>query len=63
MEQNNKPEPLTVTVQEGERIIGIGHTKMYELINSGKIKTIKIGQRRLIVYSSLKALVSIKEES
>ena len=46
----SSPVPLrrAYPVQEACLLIGIGKSHLYELIASGKIKSIKIGGRRLI---------------
>ncbi len=49
-------EPLFTSVNNAAEALDIGRTKTYELINSGKIKTITIGKRRLVVIDSLRAL-------
>ena len=51
-------KPLSLTVREACRIIGIKDTTFWELIKTGKVKTVMIGRRRLVVYASLEALVS-----
>jgi len=51
-------KPITVTVNDGLGLTGLGRTKFYELINDGQIKTIKVGKRRLVVYSSLEELAN-----
>jgi excisionase family DNA binding protein len=51
-------EVLTVTVGEALRLVGIGRTRLYELINLGQVTTVKIGRRRLVHLASLKILVS-----
>jgi excisionase family DNA binding protein len=51
-------EVLTVTVGEALRLVGIGRTRLYELIGSGQVTTVKIGRRRLVHLASLKTLVS-----
>ena len=51
-------KPLAVTVKKACSLLGIGNTKMWELIKDRKVKTVTIGRRRLIVYSSLEALIS-----
>jgi excisionase family DNA binding protein len=48
-------EPLAVSVEEAERISGIGRTKLYELLSSGAIKSRKVGRRRLVIVWSLRA--------
>lgn len=51
-------KPLALTVAEALKATGLGRTKFYELVNEGRIKTISLGRRRLVVYASLEALVS-----
>jgi excisionase family DNA binding protein len=50
-------EPLSVTVRDACKIVGIGPTKLYELIGSGEVDTIRIGRRTLCKMSSLRRLV------
>jgi hypothetical protein len=50
-------EPVTVTVDGAQKAIGIGRTKLYELINAGTLKTVTIGRRTLVTCSSIRALV------
>lgn len=50
-------DPLTVTVNEASRLLGIGRTKLYELIAQGKLDTLKIDKRTLIKTASIRALV------
>lgn len=39
------------------RVIGAGHTIIYELIGAGELETIKIGRRTLVKTDSIRALV------
>ncbi len=50
-------KPLAVTVRQACEAIGVGRSALYELIKAGRVKTIKIGRRRLLIYASLEALV------
>lgn len=50
-------EVLTCTAIDAARSLGIGKTKLYELIGQGKLKTIKIGRRTLIKADSIRMLV------
>ncbi|WP_433908765.1 helix-turn-helix domain-containing protein [Sphingomonas yabuuchiae] len=50
-------EVLTCTAIDAARSLGIGKTKLYELIGQGKLKTIKIGRRTLIKADSIRTLV------
>lgn len=49
-------ETMVASVNETARSLGLGRTKIYELINAGKLKTIKIGRRTLVKADSIRAL-------
>ena len=55
----NQPhaEPLALRINDAARVAGIGRTSLYELINEGKLKTIKVAGRRLIPMSALRELI------
>ena len=52
------PAPLLVTVKEARRLIGISNSRLYTLINEGRLETVLLGKRRLIRYGSLQQLAS-----
>ena len=52
-------EPLAVRIPEACRMIGIGRSKLYELIADGTIEVVKIGSATVIPVSQLKALVKL----
>ncbi len=56
MQNNSELEPITVTIETAIRVSSIKRTKLYALINEGRLRTITVGRRRLVVYASLKAL-------
>jgi excisionase family DNA binding protein len=61
-------EPLTVSMQEASRLLGVSRATIYKLMRQGKIESMKLGEeimqtRRLIVYASLKKLLPPKEEA
>ena len=51
-------KPLTVSVRVGCQLLGIGPTKLRELIKEGHLLSIAIGRRRLILYRSLELLIT-----
>ena len=51
-------EPITTTIPKAREITGLGNTTIYKLIGEGRLKTVKVGRRTLIVFSSLKALTA-----
>ena len=50
-------EPITVTVAGAKKALGLGHTKIYELIGENRLKTVKVGRRTLVTTDSIRALV------
>ena len=51
-------DELTVSISEACRMLGIGRTTLYQLIGSGRLKTIRIGRRRLVVFTSMRMLIA-----
>ena len=45
---NDQTEPVTMTVPEARRRLGIGRNSAYEAAASGQIPTIRIGRRILV---------------
>lgn len=50
-------KPLALSVKDACRAIGVGNTTLWKLIGDGRLKTITIGRKRLVIYSSLEDLV------
>lgn len=53
---------LTCTIAQACEATGLGRTKIYELIGSGRVTTTTVGRRRLIVMQSLLALVGVNTD-
>ncbi|WP_286800393.1 helix-turn-helix domain-containing protein [Pseudomonas sp. UBA4034] len=56
----NNPEhiaPLAVSVEDAARVVGYSRSGVYELIASGNLKAFKLGRRRLILMTELKAWI------
>jgi hypothetical protein len=53
----NIPALLCVRVYVAARMIGIGRTKLYELIGNGEVDTIKVGKARLVTTASLNVMI------
>jgi excisionase family DNA binding protein len=51
-------EPLTVTIPDACRMLGIGRTKIYELIGAGDVRAIRVAGRTLVDVASLRALIA-----
>lgn len=55
--RSNGAEPLAVRIPDAVRMTGIGRSKLYELIASGDIETVKVGRCTLVPMESLRALL------
>ena len=60
IEHNRGPplDPLTVTVAEVHRITGLGLTTIWALIAKRELDSVLVGRRRLILFASLRRLLS-----
>lgn len=62
--KDTKTAPLIHSIPTTEHLLGdIGHTKIYEIINEGKLKKIKIGTRSFITDKSIRDYVRELEEA
>lgn len=59
----HKIEPLTVRISTAVRITGLSRSRIYELIQSGDINTVKVGRCTLVLFASLKALTSGSDQA
>ncbi|VVM63496.1 hypothetical protein PS645_01391 [Pseudomonas fluorescens] len=57
MEQAQQIAPLSVSVEDAARIVSYSRSGVYELIASGDLKAFKLGRRRLILMTELKAWI------
>ena len=57
-------EPLLLRVEEAARLLCIGRTRVYDLINSGELKSVKIfGSRRVPRASIDRYVTTLMQES
>lgn len=54
-------EPLTVPILDACRMVGVGRTKMHEMMAAGEVRAVRIAGRTLIDVASLRALVGAAE--
>lgn len=50
-------EPICVRVNDAARLIGVGRTKLYELIAAGEVDTVKLGKATRVLTASLHDLI------
>ena len=63
--QENHPDqrPVWVTVRTTKELTDLGTTKIYELIAAKQLRSIKVGRRRLVEYSSIENLINTSAET
>ena len=56
-------EPICVKVNDAARMIGVGRTKLYEMIAAGEVETVKLGKATRITTASLHDLIRRQREA
>ena len=56
-------DPILVSIPDAGKALGIGRSKIYELLNSGDLQTVTIGRRRLVCVESVKAFATKTAEA
>jgi len=56
MTETSRLKPITVTVPTALAVTGLGRTKFYGLVKDGRIRTIAIGRRTLVIFADLEKL-------
>jgi excisionase family DNA binding protein len=51
-------ERLNVSLIEACQFIGIGRTRLYEYINAGELRTVRLGKRRLVPVAEIRDFVA-----
>jgi len=51
-------ECLVVAIPDACAMIGIGRSKLYQLLADGEIESVRVGKRRLVIVDSLRELLS-----
>jgi excisionase family DNA binding protein len=59
MTETDSGVPLTTTIEEAARLLGIGRNAAYEAAKTGQIPTIQIGRRKLVPVAKLRAMCGL----
>lgn len=54
--------PLAVSPRHAARYLGVGHDAIYQLLNQGRIRSVRLGRRRLIPMSELQRFLTAELE-
>jgi len=57
LDSENTP-PRLLSIPRAARELGVCRTVVYELLRDGKIKSVKIGRRRLIPHDAVEAFIA-----
>lgn len=64
METKTSVAPRVFRVEEAARVLGIGRSLVYDLIRSGRLRSFKVGSRRLIPASAIdETIATLTEEA
>ncbi|WP_397415468.1 helix-turn-helix domain-containing protein [Phenylobacterium sp.] len=50
-------EPITASINDTARAVGLGRTSIYALIREGRLETVKLGRRTLVRIASIRRLL------
>ena len=62
-QEHQAQRPVWVTVRTTKELTDLGTTKIYELIAAKHLRSIKVGRRRLVEYSSIENLINTSAET
>lgn len=51
-------DPIAISIEDARKALGIGRTKLYELIGEEKLQTFRVGRRRLVTVESIRAFAA-----
>jgi excisionase family DNA binding protein len=57
----NDLPPLAVSPAKAAHLLGIGRTHLYELINTGALRSVRLGKRRLIPIDAIRQCLAVHE--
>lgn len=60
MSNEEKPMPRLVTVEEAKKLLCCGTTNIYELINAGELRRLKIGRKTVFLASDISDFIDRK---
>jgi excisionase family DNA binding protein len=58
MDTNTLPQRRVLRVEEAAELLGVGRSLAYDLIRDGRLRSFKVGSRRLVPIAAVDELVS-----
>jgi excisionase family DNA binding protein len=59
---NDDIQPLTVTVEQAAKLLGIGRSTAYELVHTGDIPSLRLGRRIVVPRAHLSGRLGMTAE-
>ncbi|WP_298018583.1 helix-turn-helix domain-containing protein [uncultured Parasphingopyxis sp.] len=50
-------EPKLLSIADTAKVLGVGRSKLYAVINDGDLDTVTVGRRRLVTVASIERFV------
>lgn len=63
MNHTTELEPISVSIEIASKATGLAGRTLYDWIYAGKLESVKVGGRRLVLWKSLKNLINSAERS
>ncbi|HWV36880.1 MAG TPA: helix-turn-helix domain-containing protein [Vulgatibacter sp.] len=63
MEKEHTNTPMAVRPEQAARMIGVGRTKVFELIAAGEIRAFYVGRARLIDVADLRRFLDARKQA
>ena len=62
MDNSNTLSPLAYSPTDASKLLGLGRTKVFELLKNGTLKSFKYGSRRLIKLDAIQKCLELLEK-
>jgi excisionase family DNA binding protein len=49
-------DAIFISIADAARTLSVGRTKLYQLVDEGRVETVRLGRRRLVKVASLRKL-------
>lgn len=53
---------VATSIKNAARITSLSRSRIYQLLDAGKLRSVRVGKRRLVLMESIYALLSAKKE-
>ncbi len=53
---SHSPHPIAYGPDKSAEVLGVGRSKMYDLLRAKKVKSVLVGRRRLITHEELERI-------